>query len=50
VLLTAVISAGVLLGFASETNRFGLDVSNDVLLFIDADFTLPNRLIVSRAF
>jgi hypothetical protein len=50
VLLAAGAVAGVLLGFASEANRFGLGVSDAALLLGSAGFTLPNRLVVSGAF
>jgi hypothetical protein len=50
VLLAAGVAAGVLLGFASEANKFGLGVSDGASPLGSVGFTLPNRLVVAGAF
>jgi hypothetical protein len=50
VLLAAGVAAGVLLGFASEANRFGLGVSDDASFVCSVGFRLPNGLAVAGAF
>jgi hypothetical protein len=50
VLLAAGVAAGVLLGFASEANRFGLGVSDGASPACSVGFRLPNRLVVAGAF
>ena len=50
VLLAAGAAAGVLLGFTSEANKFGLGVSDGALPLVSAGFALPNILVVAGAF